>query len=435
MKKRILIILFVLSMLIVGCGSNGNSLDNNSQTINNSSVNVNDSSNDITAQSLTLEKYLGIEFNKINATQRKDLQKIIEKINKLETNMDESDQESLQKMYANLDEKIKSYGLTVPFRSYADVVDYYSNRFTEDEKKKIIELDEAYIELMNKLNEVNDKQQKQLDSYQQQIDEIITKAGLPAKEIFNQVDTSSIHLALFDVKNGEINLSSKSSRNSNEITKESMELYKKMWMHIKKIIPVEYMSMLNIFAINTDGYANTMAFVSPENDDLSQWRLVIDLKDALNTDGTFNEEFTKTVVHEFAHVITLNKTQMQDLNKVSEEGSFQTQEGTTSKESYINQFFQKFWKDIYEEHQELTQNANSNEGEASYEFYEKYRDRFVSDYAATNPGEDIAETYRVFVLENKPEGSAIKDQKVLFMYQFDEFVKIREEIRKNLGLI
>ncbi|WP_428866178.1 hypothetical protein [Clostridium sediminicola] len=106
--------------------------------------------------------------------------------------------------------------------------------------------------------------------------------------------------------------------------------------------------MLNIFAINTDGYANTMAFVSPENDDLSQWRLVIDLKDALNTDGTFNEEFTKTVVHEFAHVITLNKTQMQDLNKVSEEGSFQTQEGTTSKESYINQFFQKFWEDIYQ---------------------------------------------------------------------------------------
>lgn len=87
------------------------------------------------------------------------------------------------------------------------------------------------------------------------------------------------------------------------------------------------------------------------------------------------------------------------------------------------------------EHESASEkDAETGYGDAIYEFYDKYQDQFVSDYAATNPGEDIAETYRVFVMEDKPEGNSIRDQKIKFMYEFEELVKIRQNIRQALLL-
>lgn len=62
------------------------------------------------------------------------------------------------------------------------------------------------------------------------------------------------------------------------------------------------------------------------------------------------------------------------------------------------------------------------------EFYANHRAQFVSPYAATNPREDIAESWTEFILRPKPSGTSIADQKVLFFYEFQELVQTREEI-------
>lgn len=62
------------------------------------------------------------------------------------------------------------------------------------------------------------------------------------------------------------------------------------------------------------------------------------------------------------------------------------------------------------------------------EFYANHREQFVSPYAATNPREDIAESWTEFILRPKPSGTSIADQKVLFFYEFPELVQAREEI-------
>jgi len=48
------------------------------------------------------------------------------------------------------------------------------------------------------------------------------------------------------------------------------------------------------------------------------------------------------------------------------------------------------------------------------QFYVDHEDEFVSDYAATNPGEDIAESFATFVLKPAPSGDTLADQKVAF---------------------
>ena len=60
----------------------------------------------------------------------------------------------------------------------------------------------------------------------------------------------------------------------------------------------------------------------------------------------------------------------------------------------------------------------------------------MTEYAATNPSEDFAESFMVFVLKEKPAKSTAdfihKDQKILFFYDFPELVEIRDFIRNNL---
>ena len=56
----------------------------------------------------------------------------------------------------------------------------------------------------------------------------------------------------------------------------------------------------------------------------------------------------------------------------------------------------------------------------------------MTEYAATNPSEDFAESFMVFVLKEKPTKSTIADQKILFFYDFPELVEMRDFIRSNL---
>ena len=63
------------------------------------------------------------------------------------------------------------------------------------------------------------------------------------------------------------------------------------------------------------------------------------------------------------------------------------------------------------------------------EFERKYGDRFVTEYAMTDPAEDMAETFMVFVLQDRPGGTGIADQKLLFFWDYPELVELRSEIR------
>lgn len=134
-------------------------------------------------------------------------------------------------------------------------------------------------------------------------------------------------------------------------------------------------------------------------------------------------------------MITLNNSQML-ATKNPNSKTYTVDEGTLKEKAYLNQFYNKFWKPLAKDFSKLNNPDLSEEELATLQenFYKKYKSQFVSDYAATNPVEDIAEVYRVFIMEAKPKGNAIKDKKVQFLYNFSELVKFRTEIRKNLGL-
>ncbi len=208
--------------------------------------------------------------------------------------------------------------------------------------------------------------------------------------------------------------------------------HKVMWQQFANIIPQAQRMAIAKYGVFTDGEENTMAYVEPNPDDPTTWILVLDAADAVN-----QEEQTYTLIHEFGHVLTLNDNQVpfdenayfaEDDTAVEEAESacptFFAGEGCSRNQSYINAFYDRFWADIYGEWEA----AEFDETAVSDDLYPQYEDRFLTAYAATNPGEDIAESWTHFVLYPKPEADTVAAQKVRFFYDYPELVTLRAQI-------
>ena len=226
--------------------------------------------------------------------------------------------------------------------------------------------------------------------------------------------------------------------------------HQEIWDFLRRILPPTLLiSDVSEYHIFTDGVEETLAYVSPLSDDATQWLIGIDIADA-GTSGKINtRDFVHTTIHEYAHILTLENDQVPPDTSLSaeeiEDGvesdvaqactTYYTGEGCALSNSYINQYFTKFWADLYYNEFQDVEWAETDEEyeEKLIEFYDAHADQFVTDYAATNPGEDIAESFTYFVLQDKPNGNSIDDQKIRFFYDYPSLVAIHTHIRGELA--
>lgn len=204
-----------------------------------------------------------------------------------------------------------------------------------------------------------------------------------------------------------------------------------LWTFITNLIPLSARTSIVEWELYADGNDDTAAFVLPMDDnDLSEWLMGHNLDIVWDFQGNFVfGETAYTSIHEIAHVITLDDTQVDEGGSATTCDNFFPGEGCSKTDSYINQFFQTFWTDIYAESQQI----DEEDLDGIDAFYDKYSDQFVTNYAATNPGEDIAESFSYFMMQDDiPTGDAIQDQKVRFWQDYPEMVSLRQQIRANI---
>ncbi len=197
-----------------------------------------------------------------------------------------------------------------------------------------------------------------------------------------------------------------------------------MWEFVTRVIPESDRNRMVEFEVFYGG-GNLLGYVEPiDPNDLSRWKFALAIDAATQLEEVdFKNMFTYVTIHEFGHVLTLNESQINAGQNSC--NNFNPQEGCAMSNSYLNRLFELGWADIYDEFQSLGEDEVDG-------FYEKYKTRFVSDYAATNPGEDIAEVFSFFITEpNMPNGNSIADQKIKLLYEFDELVELRQEIRQS----
>ena len=222
---------------------------------------------------------------------------------------------------------------------------------------------------------------------------------------------------------------------------EQKDVHQQIWEYYVSLIPKEQRSMLDEFVIVTDGKDKLLAAVTQTDENLHSWALEVDIADITNS-----RELTYTLIHEFAHLLTLNSRQVTPSRAVFDNPGDQQvyihealrcdqyfpHEGCSQPNSYINSFYEEFWADIYDDWEQTHQ---ARDDEQFYEnlngFYQKYQDRFVTDYAVVNPVEDIAESFSFFILSPKPAGDTIAEKKILFFHDFPELVELRNEIQNR----
>lgn len=235
---------------------------------------------------------------------------------------------------------------------------------------------------------------------------------------------------------------------------EDVDLHLRIWEEFKALIPSSYWDTFVRLQLTTDDLDGTLAAVDKTTFDSSsnEWVLLVDIVDAEDAFATGSPELKNTLIHELGHVLTLSTDQVDwdnpgiSLDNESTEEDVSdffllqedcvsgvlVQEGCLNEDSYFNQFFQAFWsQDVFDEH--LNFILENTPEEAAEKLYQASPDNYVSEYAATNPGEDIAESWMYFVILDASTGNSIKDDKINFFYQFDELVELRQDIRFNSG--
>ena len=210
-----------------------------------------------------------------------------------------------------------------------------------------------------------------------------------------------------------------------------------IWEVVSTLFPPDFLDLIAYMEIVTDGVDETMGAIEGVDDiDEELYILSLDIIDLYDDhEEIVLQVLVETILHELGHLITLNETQVNPVEyEDANPDTYYTDYGDTREDSYLNLFFRRFWVDIYDQWSELAEIEDDLEREEALEnFYEKHKSKFVSDYAVTDPDEDIAETMMMFILNDKPNGRNMAEQKILFLYEFPELMELRDEIRSVLN--
>lgn len=204
--------------------------------------------------------------------------------------------------------------------------------------------------------------------------------------------------------------------------RDNTKAHELIWSYFSGLFPIETRPNLVMFGIYTsstsDGKFDTTL--------TEKWIMKINI---LSLEDSYY--VSSALIHEYGHYLTLNPTQMD--GRKDEWGNCleDSYYGCQPADAYLNLFYWKFWDDIYPEWSDIDYGSKNYDAEIN-SFYLKYKDRFLNDYAATDPLEDIAESWTAFILNPTPTGDKISEQKVNFFYDFPELVELRYQIIKGI---
>ncbi len=207
---------------------------------------------------------------------------------------------------------------------------------------------------------------------------------------------------------------------------------KQVWEAFSTLIPLSARWDFHKYFVVDDENSDTAAHVEQDSDDNTKWNMTVNL-DSVYVDGEIDSEWYATLIHEFAHVLTLNKTQVRYVPVTDNEDILQRfeqncqwnflQEWCLDEDAYLDDFIDIFWPDPVYLEKVRNEEINAYDGNES---------KFITDYAATNPWEDIAESFTYFVLKTKQTSDTVANKKLNFFYSYPALDTLRKQIRIRL---
>lgn len=263
----------------------------------------------------------------------------------------------------------------------------------------------------------------------------------PIRHPFRDSDIG-ITLARYDVRDGELT----DRRVSVAVPDELVELrddrarHREAWSLWWGMAPQPWRDDITQLLIATDGVDGIMASVGPVDAELRTWVLHVDPAELDD-----QEELEETLVHELAHVLSLRRGQVLttpsaawgygSLAEAEEACAPRVgiEDGCLDADAYLSRFIARFWDDELLARADAIARSDRPEDEALALFDEDPL-RFATDYAASHPAEDFAESWVTFVLYEYEGVDETWARKAAFFEEFPELVEARAHIWELLDL-
>lgn len=207
------------------------------------------------------------------------------------------------------------------------------------------------------------------------------------------------------------------------------------------LLPTTKRAQIVEIVAESDGEDNTLAYVEPIDAKGATWKMAYDPIDTYDAKEKYKDinGLLTTLIHEYAHVLALDNTQVSHVGNNVEyiecnNGETILNEGCAQNASYINAFITKYWTEE-DRGNAFAALENNNEEDFAYELFTKRPNGFVTEYAATNAVEDMAESFALFVLKPRPTTNTVADQKINFFYNYPELVTLRNHMRGGTAKI
>jgi len=182
-----------------------------------------------------------------------------------------------------------------------------------------------------------------------------------------------------------------------------------------------------IFSNDEDRPVDLNAFIQTLPPDHNSWLYAASEEDVLEDYELIDE----VIVHELAHIISYEEAISSNRFQNIQCEDYFNNHGCPSPNSYLRKYVDEFWSErsleragdlVYSE--DLFRDIN--------DYYKRNKNNYVSDYAATSPEEDFAETFMFFVLDIDVKGGTVADDKINFFSRFSKFLEFKQEIILNL---
>lgn len=317
------------------------------------------------------------------------------------------------------------------------VFDKQKQQIQDEQMKMLKEIlgAEDYAELEITIKSMNTQQKYLNAQVHQKILSILLKyQDLDAYLILGQLCGRFEIMAYYEPENGVIVKKELKGLRTPTITATQEKKYKNLVNMQTLLLDVIYPKYFKGFFIFSDGEKGLLAYASDFQNNKRGY-LGIDEKDF---GAEISNDFEKTrfyhsVVNELSRVILLANSQI-DYTKgytVSDIDDFETIKNLSKKDSYLLQFYSRFWNDIMYQDDKLSNSSDTKENANKY-FFLRHKSQFLSEYVSQDPFRDIIESMTRFLLEKKPTENQIKYDKIRFFYEFSEIFDIAQRIQLNI---
>lgn len=339
---------------------------------------------------------------------------------------DENKEKTVEDAYLDSHEAIKTI-----------VFDKQKQQIQDEQMKMLKEIlgAEDYAELEITIKSMNTQQKYLNAQVHQKILSILLKyQDLDAYLILGQLCGRFEIMAYYEPENGVIVKKELKGLRTPTITAAQEKKYKNLVNMQTLLLDVIYPKYFKGFFIFSDGEKGLLAYASDFQNNKRGY-LGIDEKDF---GAEISNDFEKTrfyhsVVNELSRVILLANSQI-DYTKgytVSDIDDFETIKNLSKKDSYLLQFYSRFWNDIMYQDDKLSNSSDTKENANKY-FFLRHKSQFLSEYVSQDPFRDIIESMTRFLLEKKPTENQIKYDKIRFFYEFSEIFDIAQRIQLNI---